>query len=55
MNRVKGLGYLENKGPKVEVLGNQKQSGKVSGGKHSESEGDKSMIWSSGSERLAMP
>ena len=55
MNRGKGLGYLANQGVKVEGLGNQKQSGKVRGGKHSENEGHMSMIWSSGSERLAMP
>ena len=54
MSRGKGLGYLENQGVNVEGLGNQKHSGKVIGDKHSENEGHKSMIWSSGSERLAM-
>ena len=54
MSRVKGLGYLVNQGVEVEGLGNQKWSGKVRGGKHCENEGHKSMIWFSGSERLAM-
>ena len=51
MSRGKGLGYLENQGVEVEGL---KQSDKVRGGKHSENEGHKSMIWSSRSDRLAM-
>ena len=55
MSRGKGLGYLVSQGVLVEGLGNQKQSGKVKGGRHSENEGHKSMILSSGSERLAMP
>ena len=55
MSRGKGLGYLENQGVNVEGLSNQKRSGKVRGGKHCENEGHKSMICSSGSERLAMP
>ena len=39
----------------MEGLGKLKQTGKVRGGKHSENEWHKSMIWSSGSDRLAMP
>ena len=55
MSRGESLGYLENQGVKIEGLGKQKLSVKGRGGKHSENEGHQSMIWSAGSDRLAMP
>ena len=55
MSRGKSLGYLANQGVKIEGLGKHRQSIIGRGGKHSGSEGHQSMIWSSWSDRMAMP
>ena len=46
MSRGKSLVYLANQGVKIEGLGKQRQSVIGRGGKHSESEGHQSKIWS---------
>ena len=54
MSRGKILVYFVKQGVKIEGLGQQRQSAIGRGGKHSESEGHQSRIWSYLDDRLAM-